>query len=423
MDPTIDPSTLPHDSRENVLIGVVCLMCSLATISVGLRFYTRQYMVKQVGADDYLSLLALALAWATGISMCHNTRNGLGKHVWDLDGPKQIMNYLRGFWASITLYNAGLMFVKLTFLMQYYRVLAIRKMRIICVVAMIIIGCWSLSQVLVGIFICAPNPGVWECIPNLPQWYINAAGNIVTDVVIFLLPLPVLGRLNLPKAQKLVLFGIFSLGFFTCAISVIRIKFLQNGSDFSYDNIEESSWSITELCSGVICACLSTLRPLVSRWVPALSNKLHKTSNWSRRRSGSHATDVEKGSKHTRQSLKGSNITGAYSKEGLYHLGTYELRRNGSGETSDGILGLKSTREGMYGDDASSSSPTSPKSAHFAIPATPRDVLHDDWLRPSVTAKIWSSNSPRPHFSLNHNGSSIQVKRDHLMQKSSYPME
>jgi hypothetical protein len=111
------------------------------------------------------------------------------------------------------------MVVKLTFLAQYYRVLVSRRFRIICVVAMIIVGLWSFSQVLVGIFICRPIAGFWDsslspdCIPTRTQWYINAAGNILTDVVIFVLPLPVLVHLKLPNAQRLSLVAIFSLGF------------------------------------------------------------------------------------------------------------------------------------------------------------------------------------------------------------------
>jgi hypothetical protein len=117
------------------------------------------------------------------------------------------------------MYNTGLMFVKLTFLTQYSRVLATKRMHTICIVAMAIVGAWSLSQVLVGVFICHPIAGFWDqtikakCIPNLPQWYINAAGNIATDIAIFVLPLPVLSHLNLPKLQKIILIGIFSMGF------------------------------------------------------------------------------------------------------------------------------------------------------------------------------------------------------------------
>ena len=81
------------------------------------------------------------------------------------------------------------------------------------------VGGWSLSQLFVGIFSCIPISGYWDktidstCISNYPQWYINAAGNIFTDLAIFFLPMPILRKLNLPKSQRLVLFGIFSLGF------------------------------------------------------------------------------------------------------------------------------------------------------------------------------------------------------------------
>lgn len=93
-------------------------------------------------------------------------------------------------------------------------------MRKAVIVAFVIVGLWSVSQLLVVIFTCSPIEKFWNsdlpgtCIPNLPFWYINAAGNIVTDIIVFLLPLPSLTRLNLRKGQKLGLIGVFSLGFF-----------------------------------------------------------------------------------------------------------------------------------------------------------------------------------------------------------------
>ncbi|KAI8960751.1 hypothetical protein F5Y11DRAFT_252864 [Daldinia sp. FL1419] len=346
MDPSASPLNLAHDNRASVLIGVVCLVCTIATVAVGLRFYTRSIMLKQLGVDDYLILAAWVFALATGISQCTNTRNGLGKHVWDLGSDAQRTNYLKGFYVSITLYNTGLMFVKLAFLSQYYRVLPVKKMRTTLIIAMILIGCWSMSQIAVGIFICDPVSGFWEkstgsCIGNYPQWYINAAGNIATDIAVFVLPLPVLRHLHLPKAQKLVLIGIFSFGFFTCAISVIRIKFLQLGGDFSYENVEGSSWSISELCSGIICACLPTLRPLVSRWIPALSNRLHKSAR------NSFMVGVERGSKHLRGNSDVSRILDMKSKdEFLYRFGIH-ARLSDSIDGSDDSLETGRVRESL----------------------------------------------------------------------------
>lgn len=111
------------------------------------------------------------------------------------------------------------MAIKMTFLLQYNRILAVQSMHRVIIAAMVIIGGWSISQIFVGIFVCTPVQGFWDmtveakCIPNIPQWYINAAGNIITDVAIFVLPLPAIGKLNLAKPQKLLLLGIFCLGF------------------------------------------------------------------------------------------------------------------------------------------------------------------------------------------------------------------
>jgi len=172
-------------------------------------------------------------------------------------------------------------------------------------VAGIFIGCWTISQLLITIFTCHPISKFWNsslpgsCIPSLPFWYINAAGNILTDVTIFVLPLPALRSLNLHRNQKIVLLAIFSLGFFvsrppslltrseartsldgtlwvqiltnhlpllnqTCAISLIRIQYLRLSTDTTWDNVGASCWSITEPCSAILCVCLPVLRPLAS---------------------------------------------------------------------------------------------------------------------------------------------------------------
>ncbi|KAK2050936.1 hypothetical protein LY76DRAFT_653034, partial [Colletotrichum caudatum] len=214
-----------------------------------------------------------------------DVRNGLGRHVYFLS-PKQIKDYMKTFYTSIVLYNAALGGIKMTFLLQYYRVLAVQKMKKVFIGSMVIIGAWSVSQILLMIFTCSPIATFWDktipgtCLPNYPVWYVNAAGNIFTDVMVFVLPLPVIGSLKLRRGQKYVLLGIFCLGFFTCAISIVRIRFLHLETDFTWENVESSGWSVGELCCGLTCACLPACRPLVSRFIPALSTRSSKPSTY-----------------------------------------------------------------------------------------------------------------------------------------------
>lgn len=131
------------------------------------------------------------------------------------------------------MYNAALTSVKFTFLLQYYRIFGLTKIRRAITIAGVFIGSWTLSQLLIVIFTCHPIDKFWDrsrpgtCIPSLPFWYINAAGNILTDVTIFVLPLPVLRTLNLRRNQKIVLLGIFSLGFFV-SVTHQRVSPLPN---------------------------------------------------------------------------------------------------------------------------------------------------------------------------------------------------
>jgi len=105
------------------------------------------------------------------------------------------------------------------FLFQYYRGLAVPRLKPVFIAVMLLVGGWSLAQVLATIFSCNPINAAWDltvkgsCPDPLRQFYINAAGNIITDIIVFLLPITILSRLNLVRAQKLALIGIFSLGF------------------------------------------------------------------------------------------------------------------------------------------------------------------------------------------------------------------
>lgn len=156
----------------------------------------------------------------------------------------------QNFWVSIVLYNLTLALIKLTFLFQYYRVLAIHQMKRVIWIGGTIIMLWAVSQLLVVIFTCSPVQKFWEtslvgtCIPNLPFWYINAAGNILTDLAIFVMPLPVLNRLQLRKKQKYFLLGIFSLGFLYVKVILMTCT-TQSCSAFSLISLELGYFVLT----------------------------------------------------------------------------------------------------------------------------------------------------------------------------------
>ncbi|KAF7542937.1 hypothetical protein G7046_g10087 [Stylonectria norvegica] len=206
------------ETRAPILVGVVLLLLVISMLMVGLRVSCR-LQIDQFGPDDFAAVLALICILGCGSSMIAMTWYGLGKHQWTLSDETFIL-YLRGFWVSIFFYMMTLVFVKLTFLLHYYRLMSVSNMRPLFLAALVIVALWGVSQFIMAFIECIPLEAVWDhrvngrCIPHtVTLWYFNGVFNIATDVSILVLPLPILWKLQLPPLQKGVLAGIFGLGF------------------------------------------------------------------------------------------------------------------------------------------------------------------------------------------------------------------
>ncbi|KAF5724871.1 integral membrane protein [Fusarium mundagurra] len=257
------------DSRGTVAIAVMATLSSISLIVVSLRAYARAIMLRNFGVDDACAILACLLTIADATIIATNVRNGLGSHISTLSG-EQISNFLRMFYVSTVVYNVALAVIKTVFLLQYYRAIPVRQYKKTYIASVVLVTCWSLSQIFLNTFMCWPIASFWDvtikgtCILNKSSFYVGAAGNILTDILIMVLPIPVLRSLKLGRRQKWILMSVFCLGIFTCLISLVRIKFLNIGTDITWHNVESASWSVSELCCGIICACVPTLRPLLS---------------------------------------------------------------------------------------------------------------------------------------------------------------
>lgn len=138
-----------------------------------------------------------------------------------------------------------------------------------------------MASVLATIFQCSPvekafNKSIPEtCINNAQFWYANAGFSIATDVVILLIPMPLVYQLQLLRVQKIALIMVFALGGFVVITSCLRvttIDIIANTTDMTYD-ISSTMWTIIEPNVAVICACLPMVRPVIVRIFPKLVSK------------------------------------------------------------------------------------------------------------------------------------------------------
>ncbi|KAH9434614.1 hypothetical protein MCOR02_006609 [Pyricularia oryzae] len=275
---------LDGESRVAEIYSAVIICLIAVTVVVLARIYTRLFVVRTFGLDDWTAAISLPFTVACGVVVGVNIKYGSGRHIWtvSIDDQRQ---YLINFYLSIVLYNISLLFTKASFLLQYYRVLATTKaMKRLYMGFFIAIVFVYIVFLFLAIFPCIPISDFWSfsdspnCLPNLPSFYAQAVTNIVSDLAIFFLPLPALWKLHINGPQKLVLLSIFSLGLFACIISIIRLTFLADSPDITWDNASASAWSTAEVCIALICASLPSLRPIVGGILPRLASSFGKST-------------------------------------------------------------------------------------------------------------------------------------------------
>jgi hypothetical protein len=147
-----------------------------------------------------------------------------------------------------------------------------------------------------NIFQCQPVEASWDpniipqrCIPLLTEFLCASPVNIITDLAILALPIPVITGMRLPHRQKSILVVTFALGVFVTVVDVVRIYYLQqaitfaptgtvddpsaiygDNPEFSWNASLSLMWSAVEVNVGIMCACIPTLKPLIIRILPAM---------------------------------------------------------------------------------------------------------------------------------------------------------
>lgn len=124
------------------------------------------------------------------------------------------------YFANEIFYNFAMAFIKMTFLFQFFHIFQyVYRMRIAYIVAMVVVGAWSVSQMLLPLFVCRPIQANWDasvpgtvCIDSIVPTYGNAAGTIMSDIIVLFLPLPTLWSLRLSTSQKWAVLGVFGIG-------------------------------------------------------------------------------------------------------------------------------------------------------------------------------------------------------------------
>lgn len=280
--------------------AVTIAITGLATVFVAARFYTRIWLVKSIKQDDWWILAAWVLAVGFSASICVAVKFGLGKHKADI-ADSSFGTLREAEYAFSILYNPALMLTKTSIVVFYLSVMSkdvdpVFKWCNWLTLALVNLAGAALT--LYNIFQCRPvaagyqypTPADGKCTDIVTLYLSSAPVNIITDIAILFLPMPILTGMRLPRKQKIILVVTFSFGAFVAVVDVIRIAYLQSAAlnrfklvkgvsgtntrvveqnDFSWYASLSFMWSAVEVCIGIICACVPSLKPLFLRFLPS----------------------------------------------------------------------------------------------------------------------------------------------------------
>ncbi|KAM3534228.1 hypothetical protein MY4038_002468 [Beauveria bassiana] len=155
--------------------------------------------------------------------------------------------------------------------------------------------------------------------------------NILTNVMMIALPIPMVQKLKLGKHDKAMLFGLFLLGGFVTVTSILRTTSVQhplkNRMDITFDFITRGIWTLIEANLGTIIPCLVVLR---QELVVVSPQSLRKS------RAAQPGRDDEKGFAFCSPGGIGHAIATEFQKNGYHVIATArraevleELRKTG----------------------------------------------------------------------------------------------
>ncbi|KAI5921200.1 hypothetical protein F4810DRAFT_679744 [Camillea tinctor] len=269
------PELHPNEVSDSsvTFLGIVAMMLFLSTVSVILRFVSRSLAVR-FWWDDWVILAALVFSWGAAVCcVLIATVGAAGYHIstyplW------QIEVFLKIDLGLNILYNASVTSAKISILLFYRRMFPIQSsIRLWMRIMGGIVIAYFLAAVLGLVFSYNPVEAQWKFwLPHtniniVAFWLTMGVINALIDVTILAIPQSRVWKLQMDTRRKILVSLVFLLGTFVCITSIIRIVFLYNIdlNDVTWSLTPSGIWTMIELNSSIICACLPVLPSLFKR--------------------------------------------------------------------------------------------------------------------------------------------------------------
>ncbi|KAI9785078.1 MAG: hypothetical protein M1816_000548, partial [Peltula sp. TS41687] len=286
----VTPPPSPAPSKQFMPMSQYDAICfglyALATLTTVIRLYTRGIILRALGWDDIL-ITAGTLLGAAFAASHHNKLAPLEKlfHLAVRVGTKAMKDPIVTVWLNKSfkaafgggfVYLLELMCIKLSILAFFRRVAVDKRHHYLLYFTGACIIAYTLANCLASIFSLEPVRAHWDSTVKSTKTRLrpehlqtsNSAFQATVDLIILLLPIPILAKLQTNRPTKFALAFIFSLGIFSLSTTLVRlsrsIKFqhLTTFLDGVAMQPELTYWTDIEVNTALIVANLPALSAL-----------------------------------------------------------------------------------------------------------------------------------------------------------------
>ncbi|KAF2178962.1 hypothetical protein K469DRAFT_323820 [Zopfia rhizophila CBS 207.26] len=277
--PGVTPNFTDPPSRQHIILITNIILPFVSAFFMILRLYTTGFIIRSVGVDNYMIVLAWLLACASSSVDTLLIRYGLGHHLWDVPFSTFNGNFLKFATICLTCYGLSIMLSKVSILVLFLRSLPQKpKKAIYATIAVVVM--YSLIGSFVWTFTCRPLEKFWDltitrgsCIEWTKITIFSGVMNTATDIVILLLPIFMLRKVRLPRWEKIGLVLVVMTGGFILVISIIRLKTtvdMAPNPDITWGYVHNGIWWMIEMHIAIVCACLPVGRPFLRKHFPSV---------------------------------------------------------------------------------------------------------------------------------------------------------
>ncbi|KAK8214671.1 hypothetical protein IWZ01DRAFT_540531 [Phyllosticta capitalensis] len=249
--------TYSADSRGPYMSRVSLSMCCLAILFVGVRLYSRFALPGAPGLDDlFISIATQVFLIAQTSAILMQIHSGWGEHAYELS-LEQLNKSQMYRYQYIILNFIVAFFTKLSICWLVLRMTAGattfgRRYRSIIKLVMWFLLVRVITTVIVQSIPCWPVSTYWHletrphgCFDLLGWMITTSAIETSTDIVVLLIPLPLICIVQLGKSERMILFSLFVLGAIPAGFAFTRtVQLIQWRMDGGTPISDDFSWYI-----------------------------------------------------------------------------------------------------------------------------------------------------------------------------------